>query len=219
MLELAREPGNAAGACRQRGLDRAGFCEWKRRFQRQGFEGPRDLPPIHKSHPPTTPPETAERIREAGAGPSGLGLQATRGDAGHGGVGGGTPSLRESPRTVSAITIRTIPNDSGPGTKVKRRLALEARNAGTVIEITPEQPAFLEDSNPCFRERHVESSAPGELLSADSFFMGSLKGVGKVCLHAVADTFGSHAFGFLHVSRQPEAAVAVLHGRPVALLP
>jgi transposase InsO family protein len=41
--------------------------------------------------------------------------------------------------------------------------------------------------------------------------VGSLKGVGKVYLHAVVDTFGSYAFGFLHVSKQPEAAVAVLH--------
>ena len=30
-------------------------------------------------------------------------------------------------------------------------------------------------------------------------------------LHAVVDTYGSYAFGFLHTSKQPEAAVAVLH--------
>ena len=41
--------------------------------------------------------------------------------------------------------------------------------------------------------------------------MGRLKGVGKVYLHAVVDTYGSYAFGFLHTSKQPEAAVAVLH--------
>jgi transposase InsO family protein len=35
--------------------------------------------------------------------------------------------------------------------------------------------------------------------------------VGKVYLHAVVDTFGSYAFGFPHVSKQAEAAVAVLH--------
>ena len=87
----------------------------------------------------------------------------------------------------------------------QRWLALETANAGKAIEITPEQAAFLEKLNPCFRERHVESSAPGELLSADTFFVGSLKGVGKVYLHAVVDTFGSYAFGFLHVSKQPEA--------------
>ena len=102
---------------------------------------------------------------------------------------------------------------------IDRWLALETANAGKVIEITSEQAAFLEKLNPCFRERHVESSSPGELLSADTFFVGSLKGVGKVYLHAVIDTFGSYAFGFLHVSRQPEAAVAVLHNDVLPFLP
>jgi transposase InsO family protein len=77
--------------------------------------------------------------------------------------------------------------------------------------LSPEQVAFLEKLNPCFRERHVESSRPGELLCQDTFFVGTFKGVGKVYLHAVVDTFGSYAFGFLHVTKQPEAAVAVLH--------
>lgn len=112
---------------------------------------------------------------------------------------------------VSSITIQKILNENGLGTKVERWLALEQQNAEKAIEITPEQAAFLEKLNPCFRERHVESTSPGELLSADTFFVGNLKGVGKVYLHAVVDTFGSYAFGFLHVSKQPEAAVAVLH--------
>jgi len=86
------------------------------------------------------------------------------------------------------------------------------RTAEKAVELTAEQAAFLEKMNPCFRERHVESGAPGELLSADTFFVGTLKGVGKVYLHAVVDTYGSYAFGFLHVSKQPEAAVAVLRG-------
>lgn len=38
-----------------------------------------------------------------------------------------------------------------------------------------------------------------------------MKGIGKVCLHAVVDSYSSYAFGFLHVSKQPEAAVTVLH--------
>ena len=63
VLELARELGSVAEACRQRGMDRTSFYEWKRRFQTQGFEGLKDLPPIHKSHPQTTPPETVEKIR------------------------------------------------------------------------------------------------------------------------------------------------------------
>lgn len=63
VLELARELVNVAEACRQRGMDRTSFCEWKRRFQTEGFEGLKDLPPIHQSHPQTTPPETVAKIR------------------------------------------------------------------------------------------------------------------------------------------------------------
>ena len=199
VLELARELGNVAEACRQRGLDRTSFYEWKRRFQTQGFEGLKDLPPIHKSHPQTTPPEVVDRIKALALAHPAYGCNRHEAMLALEGV------------RVSSITIQKILNENGLGTKVERWLALEQQNAEKAIEITPEQAAFHEKLNPCFRERPVESTSPGELLSADTFFVGNLKGVGKVYLHAVVDTFGSYAFGFLHVSKQPEAAVAVLH--------
>ena len=59
------------------------------------------------------------------------------------------------------------------------------------------------------RDRYVESAAQGQLLSAGTFFVGSLKGVGKVCPYAVVDTYGSYAFRFPQVSKQPD--VAMLH--------
>ncbi len=88
---------------------------------------------------------------------------------------------------VSAITIQKLLNENGLGTRIERWLALEEANAGRAIDITPEQAAFLEKLNPCFRAPR-RSTAPGELLSADTFFVGSLKGVGKVYLHAVVET-------------------------------
>ncbi len=57
----------------------------------------------------------------------------------------------------------------------------------------------------------MESSQPGELLSADTYSVGVIKGVGRVYLHAVVDTYGSYAFGYLHTTKQPEAAALVLH--------
>ncbi|SFA61666.1 leucine-zipper of insertion element IS481 [Paracoccus halophilus] len=44
-------------------MDRNSFYEWKRRFQTQGSDGLKDLPPIHNSHPQTTSPEAAEKIK------------------------------------------------------------------------------------------------------------------------------------------------------------
>lgn len=69
----------------------------------------------------------------------------------------------------------------------------------------------IEKANPVFRERHVESARPGELLCQDVFTVGRLNGIGRIYLHTVVDSHGSYAFGFLHTSKRPEAAVAVLH--------
>ena len=55
--------------------------------------------------------------------------------------------------------------------------ALERQNAEQAIELSPEQGApFLEKLNPCFKERHVESTLPAELLSADTFMVGIAQG-------------------------------------------
>src|SRR3712207_2104084 len=199
VLELAERLGNVAEACRRGGIDRTSFYDGKRRFQRHGLDGLKDLPPIARSHPQTTPPEVVARIEELALLHPAYGCSRVE------------ALLALEGKRVSAITVQKILNDKGLGTRHERWLALERKNAEQVIELTAEQAAFLERLNPCFKERHVESERPGQLLSADTFMVGTLKGIGRVYLHAVVDTFGSYAFGFLHIAKQPEAAVAVLH--------
>jgi transposase InsO family protein len=199
VLELAERLGNVSEACRRGGIDRTSFYDWKRRFQLEGLDGLKDLPPIAKSHPMATAPEVVARIEELALAHPAYGCNKIE------------ALLALEGRRVSAITVQKILNDKGLGTRHERWLALERQNVERAIELTPEQVAFLERLNPCFRERHVESSRPGELLSADTSMVGTLEGIGRVYLHVAVDTYGSYAFGFLHVSRQPEAAVAVLH--------
>src|SRR5512137_2918501 len=62
VLQLAESLGNVSEACRRGGLDRTSFYEYKRRFQTHGIEGLKDLPPIHKTHPQTTPPAVVEEV-------------------------------------------------------------------------------------------------------------------------------------------------------------
>ncbi len=56
-------------------------------------------------------------------------------------------------------------------------------------------------------------SRKGYLLSQDTFMVGTIKGVGRIYLQAVIDTYGSFAFGKLYASKLPETATDVLYDR------
>jgi hypothetical protein len=62
VLELAEVLDNVSETCRRRRIIRTQFYDFKRRFETQGVEGLKDLPPIPKSHPMTTPPELVEQV-------------------------------------------------------------------------------------------------------------------------------------------------------------
>jgi transposase InsO family protein len=51
----------------------------------------------------------------------------------------------------------------------------------------------------------------GDLVAVDTFFVGTLKGVGKVYLQSVIDCFSRHAWGRLYTSKMPVTAVHVLN--------
>lgn len=57
ILQLAESLGNVSEACRRSGMDRTSFYAWKQRFEEQGLEGLKDLPPIYLTHPQTTSEE------------------------------------------------------------------------------------------------------------------------------------------------------------------
>jgi transposase InsO family protein len=204
-LELADRLGNVAEACRRSGIDRTSFYEWKRRFDLHGLKGLEDRPTVAKSHPMTTPREVVARIEELALAHPAYGCNRIE------------AMLVAEGQRVSAITIQKILNDKGLGSRDERWLSLERQNAEHMIDLTPEQVAFLEKLNPCFRERHVESGGPGELL-VQGVLMVNLKGLGRVYLHAVVDTFSSYAFGSLDRSNQPEGTAAMLHNSVLPFL-
>ena len=199
VLEMAETLGNVSEACRRGGMDRTSFYEWKRRFQTHGLEGLKDMPPIPKSQPHTTTTETERRVLQASLEHPSWGCVKL------------SDFLKLQGVSISSPTIQKILIRNDMASVYDRWMKVEERHLSEGIELTAEQAAKIEKFNPCFKERHVESSRPGELLSADTFFVGSLKGVGKVYLHGIVDTYGSYAFAFLHTGKKPECAAALLH--------
>lgn len=199
VLEMADALGNISEACRRGGMDRTSFYEWKRRFQTHGLAGLKDMPPIPKSQPNATTPEIeATILKESLAHPSWGCVKLS-------------DHLKLQGVSVSSPTVQKILIRNGMASVYDRWLRLEEKHLEEGIQLTPEQIQKIEKFNPCFKERHVESSRPGELLSQDTFFVGSLKGIGKVYLHAAVDTYGSYAFGFLHTGKRPECAATLIH--------
>jgi len=199
IIKLAEALGNVSEACRRRGIDRTSFYEYKRRFQTHGLEGLRDFPPIPQTHPQATSPEVAQRILAVSMEHPAWGCKRI------------SDLLKLEGISVSAPTVQNILTKNGLKTMYDRLVKLEEKASGEKIELTGEQIKYLEQNNPCFRERHIESSKPGELLAQDTFYVGRLKGVGQVYLQAVVDTYGSYAFGRLYISKVPECSVEILH--------
>ena len=63
--------------------------------------------------------------------------------------------------------------------------------------------------------QHIEAPHPGFLLCQDTYFVGTIKGVGKIYLQSVIDANCSLGFGKLYLSKVPMTAVDVLHDRVV----
>ena len=201
LLQLAERLRNVSEACRHHGISRSQFYEYKRAFQERGLDGLLDRPPIPKSFPNETLPEVKERIIAVSLAHPVWGPVRV------------SDQLRLEAVAVSPGTIRNIWIKEDLETRYKRLLRMEEEKNGLDIDLTEEQIRLLEKANPCFRERRVESPYPGYLLSQDTFMVGTIKGVGRIYLQAVVDTYGSFAFGKLYTSKLPETAADVLYDR------
>ena len=96
-------------------------------------------------------------------------------------------------------------------TKHERLLRLENHVARRRIELTDEQIRLLERFSPEFRERHITTRHTGDLVAVDTFFVGHLKGVGKVYLQSAIDCHSRYAWGRLYTSKLPVTAVHLLN--------
>ncbi len=154
VLQLAEALGNVSGACRQRGMTRTQFYDYKRHFELQGLEGLKGLPPIHKSHPQTTPPEVAERILTLSPAHPAWGCVRL------------SERLKLDGASVSSPTIQHILIKHGMASKFDRLLKLQEQVATEAIELSPEQSGQIEKADPCFWERRIESSRARRALGA-----------------------------------------------------
>jgi hypothetical protein len=102
-------------------------------------------------------------------------------------------------------------------TSIKHRLkALEAKVAQDGILLTKAQIAALAKAK-SDKEAHgeFESECPGYCGAQDTFYVGTLKGVGRVYQQTVIDTYAKVAFAKLYDRKTPITAAEILNDRVV----
>ncbi len=98
--------------------------------------------------------------------------------------------------------------------RVHRQKALEARVAEDGIILTEAQVQALEKKNRDDEARgEVETAHPGYLGSQDTFYVGTLKGVGRIYQQSYVDPYSKVAQAKLYTTKTPITAADLLNDR------
>src|SRR5437660_3796490 len=199
VMQRAQALGNVSAVCRELGISRTLFYRWRKRCERYGVDGvhPRRQR-ARRGRPVQVPPEIERLVLSVGIstatwGCGRIAAYLTRGWR-----------LKVAPSTVQRVLRR-----AGLATRRARLTVLEhqaTRTAGLLTERTRQRLWRARYG----RTRHVEATEPGELVCLDTFYIGNLKGVGKVWQITACDAATSYGLAGLLPAHDAAAAAAFL---------
>lgn len=200
LLQLAEELSNVSKACQLMGYSRQQFYEIRRNYQTYGADGLIDRLPGAKGPHPNRVEKAVEQaiLNHSLEHPSHGCLRVAQ-------------QLALKGVHVSSGGVRGVWSRHNLMTKVQRLVRLEKTVKNRKLTLSDEQIRLLEKFDPEFRERHIETKHTGDLVAVDTFFVGTLKGVGRVYLQSVIDCHSRYAWGRLYTSKLPVTAVHVLN--------
>lgn len=187
VLRDAEQLGNVSEACRRHGMSRTVFYRLRRRLEQYGPDG------VHpkrrqarRGRPPAVPVQTERRVIAFALAWPTCGPQWYSDQLARDGV------------TLAPVTIWRLLRRQQLGTRRARLAVLEQCSAATTGLLTERTAKPV---------RHVEATAPGDLLSLDTFYVGKLKGVGKVWQITGCDAASSFAWAHVIIGEVTAAAV------------
>lgn len=202
LLNLAEELGNVSKACKIMGVSRDTFYRYQELAEEGGIDAlvnqNRRVPNLKNRADEATERAVVEYAVEFPA----HGQHRTSNE------------LRKKGVFISGSGVRSIWQRHDLENFRKRLRALEEKVAREGIVLTDAQIAALEkkaqDDEAC---GEIETAHPGYLGSQDTFYVGNLKGVGRIYQQTFVDTYSKVAHCKLYTSKTPITAADLLNDR------
>ena len=191
ILELGEKLGNISEACRKLGVSRQHFYDIRTAVQENGIEGlleqSRRAPRVGNR----VPIEVETKVLD-------YSLQWPT----HGQVRVSNELLKHSGITLSPGGVRSIWMRHDMKTKDLHLKRLEKWSAEHGKVLTESQVQALENAKE-EKQSHgeIETHHPGYLLGQDTYFVGTIKGVGRIYQQTAIDTFSNTGFAKVYLDK------------------
>ncbi|MGX5174517.1 IS481 family transposase [Aliikangiella sp. IMCC44653] len=202
LLNLAEELNNVSRACKVMGVSRDTFYRYQELVEEGGIDAL-----IEKTRRKANPKNRVDEATEQAVVAYAIEQPAF-------GQHRTSNELRKQGVFVSGSGVRSIWLRHDLENFKKRLKALEEKVANDGIILSDAQVAALEkkkhDDEAC---GEIETAHPGYLGSQDTFYVGNLKGVGRIYQQTFIDTYSKVAFAKLYTTKTPITAADILNDK------
>ncbi len=187
-IKLFKQCGSATEVCRTLGRSRTWFYKWFGRYEMLGDEGlnnqPREIYPANR-----TPLNVEGQVLAMAEQFPSYGPQRI------------AHLLRRQGVAIGKTAVYGVMKRNGLNRR-KDRLEWIRKLSGEIVT-----KSELETARQRSKSRHIQADDPGELVCIDTFYIGCLKGVGRIYQMTACDAATSFAWAKLYTDKSARSAV------------